>query len=120
MKLGMSRLAGQAAWQGGGGRLKQTSALQRPSLTCCAQIGRKCVSALPSGQAAPMRWIDGNPGQIANQLVGAGIGIALAVVGTLVALRITQWITPLRVEEREESTGMDLTLHGEEGYNLDT
>ena len=75
---------------------------------------------LPSGQAGPVGWIDGNPGQIANQLVGAGIAIALAVVGTLVALRITQWITPLRVEEREESTGMDLTLHGEEGYNLDT
>jgi Amt family ammonium transporter len=78
------------------------------------------VFKLASGQAAPVGWIDGNPAQVANQLVGAGIGIVLAVAGTLVALKITQLITPLRIDEREESTGMDLTLHGEEGYNLET
>jgi ammonium transporter, Amt family len=77
------------------------------------------IFKLPNGQPAPLGWIDGNSMQVLNQLLGAGIGIVMAVVGTLVALKITEFITPLRIEEREESTGMDLALHGEEGYNLE-
>jgi Amt family ammonium transporter len=74
---------------------------------------------LANGQPAALGWIDGNPGQVLNQLIGAGIGIGLAVVGTLVALKITELVTPLRMKEREEDSGMDLTLHGEEGYNFE-
>ena len=74
---------------------------------------------LASGQPAPLGLIDGNPMQVVNQLIGAGIGIGFAVVGTLVALKITGLIQPLRVEEREEAGGMDLALHGEEGYNFE-
>jgi Amt family ammonium transporter len=74
---------------------------------------------LANGQPAALGWIDGNPAQVVNQLIGAGIGIGLAVVGTLVALKITGLVTPLRMQEREEDTGMDLTLHGEEGYNFE-
>ncbi len=78
------------------------------------------VFKLPNGQLAPVGMIDGNPMQVLNQLAGAGVGIALAVVGTLVALKITELVTPLRIDEREESTGMDLALHGEEGYNFES
>jgi Amt family ammonium transporter len=74
---------------------------------------------LANGQAAPLGAIDGNPMQILHQLAGAGIGIAFGVVGTLVALKITELLTPLRVEDRYESSGVDLALHGEEGYNLE-
>ena len=74
---------------------------------------------LANGQAAPLGWIDGNPMQVVNQLIGAGIGIGLGVVGTLVALKVTSLFTPLRIGEREEAAGMDLTLHGEEGYNFE-
>src|ERR1700690_140980 len=74
---------------------------------------------LANGQAAPLGWIDGNPMQVVNQLIGAGIGIGLGVVGTLVALKVTSLFTPLRISEREEDAGMDLTLHGEEGYNFE-
>ena len=75
---------------------------------------------LANGQAAPLGWVDGNAGQIGNQLVGAAVGIGLAVCGTLVALKVTDVVTPLRLEARDEVTGMDLAIHGEEGYNLDT
>ncbi len=78
------------------------------------------VFKLPNGQLAPVGMIDGNPMQVLYQLAGAGVGIALAVVGTLVALKITELVTPLRIDEREESTGMDLALHGEEGYNFES
>jgi len=74
---------------------------------------------LADGQPAALGWIDGNPGQVLNQLIGAGIGIGMAVVGTLAALKITELVTPLRMKEREEDSGMDLTLHGEEGYNFE-
>ena len=74
---------------------------------------------LANGQPAPLGWIDGNPAQMVNQLIGAGIGIALAVAGTLAALKITGWVTPLRMNEGDEASGMDLSLHGEEGYNFE-
>jgi Amt family ammonium transporter len=74
---------------------------------------------LANGQAAPLGAVDGNPGQILNQLYGAAIGIALAVVGTLIALKITSLVIPLRMDQREESEGMDVALHGEEGYNFE-
>ena len=74
---------------------------------------------LANGQPAALGWIDGNPAQVVNQLIGAGIGIGLAAVGTLAALKITELVTPLRMKEREEDTGMDLSLHGEEGYNFE-
>lgn len=74
---------------------------------------------LANGQAAPLGWIDGNPTQVVNQLIGAGIGIGVGMVGTLIALKLTELVTPLRIGEREEDAGMDLTLHGEEGYNFE-
>jgi Amt family ammonium transporter len=74
---------------------------------------------LPNGQPAALGLIDGNPGQVLNQLIGAAIGIVLAVVGTLIALKLTELVTPLRVDDREESAGVDLVLHGEEGYNFE-
>jgi ammonium transporter, Amt family len=74
---------------------------------------------LANGQPAPMGLIDGNAAQIGNQAVGAAAGIALAVVGTLIALKLTELITPLRVDDRTERAGMDVALHGEEGYNLE-
>ena len=74
---------------------------------------------LANGAAAPLGLIDGNGAQVLNQLMGAGIGVALAVVGTLVALKITGWVTPLRLDEREEIQGMDLAIHGEEGYTFE-
>ena len=74
---------------------------------------------LANGQPAALGWIDGNPVQVLHQLIGAGIGIGLAVAGTLAALRITELVTPLRMNELEEASGMDLSLHGEEGYNFE-
>ena len=74
---------------------------------------------LTNGQAAPLGWVDGNPGQILNQAMGAGIGIAFAVVGTLVALKATSLVTPLRMTAGEEDEGMDIILHGEEGYTAE-
>ena len=83
----------------------------------CTLTGVFATRIVNSGLNRPMGWVDGNPAQIANQLTGAAAAIVLAVVGTLIALKVTEFFTELRLEDREESTGMDLALHGEEGYN---
>jgi ammonia channel protein AmtB len=58
----------------------------------------------------------GNFHQILNQLVGIAIAWALAIVGTLILLKIVDWVIGLRVDEDDEVQGLDLSQHGEEGY----
>jgi len=72
------------------------------------------------GQAMAVGWIDGNPGQILNQLAGIAIAWLLAIVGTLLILFIVDHTIGLRVPEEQEIQGLDLSQHGEEGYNLET
>ncbi|HYA18767.1 MAG TPA: ammonium transporter, partial [Bryobacteraceae bacterium] len=50
---------------------------------------------LANGQPAPLGLVDGNASQILNQGIGAAIGILFAVVGTLIALKVTDTITPV-------------------------
>ena len=50
------------------------------------------------------------------QLISIGAAILLAVIGTVVIVKITSFVTKLRVEEEEEVLGLDLTQHGERGY----
>ncbi len=63
--------------------------------------------------------LEGNAHQLANQFVGIGVAWALAIVGTLVALKIVDATVGLRVEEGHEIQGLDLSQHGEEGYCWD-
>ena len=59
---------------------------------------------------------EGNVHQLLNQLVGVGIAWVLAIVGTLVILKVVDVTIGLRVSEEEETQGLDLSQHGEEGY----
>jgi ammonium transporter, Amt family len=68
------------------------------------------------GDALPVGMIDGNYHQMLNQLVGVGVAIALAIVGTLVILKVVDALVGLRVSTEHEVEGLDLTQHGEEGY----
>jgi Amt family ammonium transporter len=71
------------------------------------------------GKALPVGLIDGNGGQILNQLVGVLIAWGLAIVGTLVILKVVDVLVGLRVPEEHEIQGLDLALHGEEGYTFE-
>jgi len=73
-----------------------------------------------AGNALPVGLLDGNSSQILNQLVGVAIAWILAIVGSLVILKIADLLLGLRVTEEEEVEGLDLSQHGEEGYNLET
>lgn len=69
-----------------------------------------------TGDAAVCGLIEGNGRQLVNQLVGIGASAALAIVGTLILLKILDATMGLRVTQDEEVQGLDLSQHGEEGY----
>ncbi|MDR3365124.1 MAG: ammonium transporter [Clostridiales Family XIII bacterium] len=58
----------------------------------------------------------GNPEQLLKQVIAILISIGVAVVGTLVCYAITRAFGPIRVAEKDESIGLDLTQHGEHAY----
>ncbi len=63
--------------------------------------------------------VDGNPGQLVPQLIATAVTWILAAIGTFILLKITGAICGLRVTESEEYDGLDLTQHGESGYNFE-
>ena len=69
-----------------------------------------------AGKVQPLGLVDGNGGQVLNQLIGTAIAWGLAIVGTLVILKIVDLAIGLRVTKEQESDGLDLSMHGEEGY----
>jgi Amt family ammonium transporter len=73
-----------------------------------------------AGKPMPLGLVDGNGAQILNQAVGVGIAWALAIVGTLIILKICDATLGLRVEKEQEVQGLDLSMHGEEGYILES
>ena len=73
-----------------------------------------------SGAVLPSGLIEGNWRQVLNQLAGIAIAWVLAIVGTLVILKIVDLMIGLRVSTEHESEGLDLSQHGEEGYYWET
>ncbi len=71
------------------------------------------------GNALPSGLLEGNPKQVLNQLIASLIAIALGVVGSLILLKIVDLVVGVRVDSEEETLGLDITQHGEEGYNMD-
>ena len=71
-----------------------------------------------AGAALPTGAMDGHWSQILNQLAGIGLAWGISIVGTLVLLFVVDKVIGLRVSPEEESAGLDLSQHGEEGYDL--
>jgi Amt family ammonium transporter len=57
--------------------------------------------------------LEGNPGQVVNQIIGVGVVFIYDVIVTLIILKIVDLIIGLRVSEDVEREGLDLALHGE-------
>jgi ammonium transporter, Amt family len=69
-----------------------------------------------AGKTLALGWVDGNAGQVLNQAIGTAVAWGLAIVGTLIILKICDAVIGLRVDEELEIEGLDLAMHGEEGY----
>jgi Amt family ammonium transporter len=68
----------------------------------------------------PMGWIDGNPGQVLNQATAVAVSWVLAIVGTLIILKVCDLVVGVRATEQDEVQGLDLSMHGEEGYTFES
>jgi ammonium transporter, Amt family len=71
-----------------------------------------------NGNPLPTGALEGNWHQLLNQSIGVAIAWAISVVGTLVILFVVDKTLGLRVSAEDEATGLDLTQHGEEGYEF--
>ncbi len=74
------------------------------------------VGAINNGKSG---LIEGNVRQFINQIIAVVITWVFAAVASYVLLKITAATVGLRVPEGEEWEGLDITQHGESGYNLE-
>jgi Amt family ammonium transporter len=72
------------------------------------------------GKDVPTGAIVGHWTQLLNQSAGIAVAWGIYIVGTLVLLFVVDKIIGLRVSPEQESAGLDLSQHGEEGYDLNS
>ena len=77
----------------------------------------KEINDMYKGKA--MGLMEGNGGQIMNQIIACAIAWVLAIVGTWIILKVCDLTVGIRAEAGEEIEGLDLSMHGEEGYNFE-
>jgi ammonium transporter, Amt family len=69
-----------------------------------------------AGRPLPLGLVDGNSGQVVNQIIASVIAWSLAIVATLVILKVCDLLIGVRVVREDEIQGLDVSMHGEEGY----
>ncbi|HEY0163279.1 MAG TPA: ammonium transporter [Edaphobacter sp.] len=69
------------------------------------------------GAGKPTGLLEGNGHQVLNQIAGVAIAWTISIIGTLVILFVVDKTMGLRVSEEDERDGLDLSQHGEEGYD---
>jgi Amt family ammonium transporter len=47
------------------------------------------------------------------------ISFGIAIVGTIIILKIVDLLVGVRVSREDEIDGLDLSMHGEEGYSFE-
>jgi ammonium transporter, Amt family len=73
-----------------------------------------------AGNSIATGAMDGHWGQLLNQLAGVAMAWGISIVGTLALLFVVDKAMGLRVSAEDESEGLDLSQHNEEGYDLNT
>ena len=58
----------------------------------------------------------GETGLFVAQVISILVTIAVAVVGSLICIGVIRIFTRLRVDEKDEMIGLDVTQHGENAY----
>lgn len=71
------------------------------------------------GSITKLGLIEGNFTTILHQLAAVAVAWAIAAVGSFFILSIVNVMMGLRVSEADEYEGLDLSQHGESGYNIE-
>jgi Amt family ammonium transporter len=74
------------------------------------------VFAEAAWSGGPNGLLGGNPGQVLTQFASVLIVLAYSGVMTFVLLKLLSLVMPLRLGDRHEGLGLDVTDHGEEAY----
>ena len=72
------------------------------------------------GNLLPLGAVDGHGIQVLYQCGGVLVSWLMAIVGTFIILKICDAIFGVRATAEEEREGLDLAMHGEEGYFLES
>jgi Amt family ammonium transporter len=75
--------------------------------------------ALLTGVFASTAWgadVDGSLRQFMIQAAAVGIAVAFSAIMTYLIAKVVGALVPLRADDRLEAQGLDVALHGEEGY----
>ena len=62
--------------------------------------------------------VEGIAGQLGIQLTGIGATFAYTAVVTWILLRVVNVMVSLRVDQEDETAGLDIVLHDERGYDM--
>ena len=85
-------------------------------LTGCILTGVFATKTVNDGGADGLLY--GNPGLLVDQLIAAGVTVAVTVIGITVILLFIKAIMPIRFSAEEEEIGIDIIEHGESAYEL--
>lgn len=78
---------------------------------CSQQLGLFSGNGFSDG-------IDSIGGQLGVQLTGVGVTLVYTAIVSFVLLKLVDVMVGLRVDDEEETQGLDLVLHDERGYDL--
>jgi ammonium transporter, Amt family len=70
------------------------------------------------GKGVPTGGLDGHWSQVLNQLGGVAVAWTISIIGTLILLFLVDKTMGLRLTPEHEAAGLDLSQHGEEGYDF--
>ena len=79
----------------------------------------KVIADPPDGWEG-LGLVDGNAYQVVNQTLGALMTWVLAAIATVIILKICDALVGVRVDPDQETQGLDLSMHGEEGYSFES
>ncbi|MCB2156271.1 ammonium transporter [bacterium] len=71
----------------------------------------------PAFGEGPVGAIDGNWGQVLNQIIAVGVTYAIAIAGTFIILLVVDKTLGVRASVDQQEVGMDIADHGESGYH---
>jgi Amt family ammonium transporter len=77
-------------------------------------LGTLLLAPLATSQADGMTWLT----QLGVQATGIVVTVVWSIVFSFLIIMVVRTFTGLRVSEDEETSGLDLTSHGERGYDL--
>jgi Amt family ammonium transporter len=60
----------------------------------------------------------GNPKQFTVQVIAVAVTLLYSFCATLIIYKIVDWVVGMRVADKDEIMGLDLTQHNENAYTL--